>query len=160
MKHTTLFMPAFVLLVSTASYSQQTTLSSGGDAIGSNGSMSSSIGQVVYTSHAGSNGTSTQGVQQTYTVSDASIISPSAVHLQLSVFPNPTSDLLQIKVTDFNNEALSYRLINPVGQEIEHGIIDPETTQINLQQLGASYYMLYILEEGVITQLFKVLKTN
>ena len=70
-------------------YSQSNTVSAGGDADGDNGSISYSIGQVVYTSAQGSNGNVNQGVQQPYDVGVVTGIEEAGINL--SVFTNPTS---------------------------------------------------------------------
>ncbi|MFT6196114.1 MAG: hypothetical protein ACJAXY_000429, partial [Nonlabens sp.] len=53
---------ACLLLVTQLMYSQQTIPTSGGDATGSGGSSSYTVGQLVYTTNTGS-GTVIQGVQ-------------------------------------------------------------------------------------------------
>jgi hypothetical protein len=44
-------------------YSQNSTLSSGGQATGTGGSVSYSVGQIAYSSLSGTNGSLIQGVQ-------------------------------------------------------------------------------------------------
>jgi hypothetical protein len=64
-KHTYLLILTFFGL-SINLTAQNNTVSAGGDAEGSNGSISFTVGQVVYTSAEGSNGSINQGVQQPY----------------------------------------------------------------------------------------------
>src|SRR6056297_978638 len=52
----------------TGANAQQAMPASGGDASGSGGFVSYSVGQVVYTTHTGANGSVAQGVQQTYEI--------------------------------------------------------------------------------------------
>ncbi len=47
-------------------HAQEATLASGGNATGSGGSVSYSVGQVVYTTNIGTTGSVAQGVQQAY----------------------------------------------------------------------------------------------
>jgi len=47
---------------------QESTNASGGDAIGSGGSVGYSIGQLLYTTSTGSNGRVAQGVQHAYEI--------------------------------------------------------------------------------------------
>lgn len=72
-----------LLLVSFTSYAQVATVSSGGNATGAGGSLSYSVGQVVYT-NSGSTFTSAQGVQQPAAVSD--------VITQLPVLTSPAAN--------------------------------------------------------------------
>lgn len=48
---------------------QQSTTSSGGEAIGVGGTSSYSVGQIVYTTNLGTNGNIAQGVQQAFEIS-------------------------------------------------------------------------------------------
>ncbi|MCB0409870.1 MAG: hypothetical protein KDD29_06595, partial [Flavobacteriales bacterium] len=57
------------ILICSIVFAQENTVSSGGDALGVGGSASYSVGQVVYTTHTGVNGSIAQGVQQPYEIS-------------------------------------------------------------------------------------------
>ncbi|WP_228479065.1 hypothetical protein [Flavobacterium soyangense] len=62
----------FILLITiisfAKSYSQESVTASGGNATGTGGSSSYSIGQITYTSQTGSGGNITLGVQQPYEI--------------------------------------------------------------------------------------------
>ena len=61
-----------ILLIILSSFrimAQQAINASGANATGSGGSVSYSVGQVLYTTNSGSNGSSAQGVQQPYEIS-------------------------------------------------------------------------------------------
>ena len=64
----------FSLLATLELSAQENTVASGGKATGSGGTVSYSVGQVVYTTNAGTNGSLSQGVQQPYVVSTLSLI--------------------------------------------------------------------------------------
>ncbi|MDY2585962.1 T9SS type A sorting domain-containing protein [Winogradskyella aquimaris] len=55
---------AYFLCISLSMFSQENISTSGGEATGSGGAVSYSIGQVVYSTYIGSNGTLSEGVQQ------------------------------------------------------------------------------------------------
>jgi hypothetical protein len=65
----------FLILLSTLTFSlstihaQEAIPAGGGNASGSGGSASYSVGQVVYTTNTGTNGSAAQGVQQPYEIS-------------------------------------------------------------------------------------------
>jgi gliding motility-associated-like protein len=65
-----------LLLAGFTSQAQVATVSSGGEATGAGGSLSYSVGQVVYTTNSGSTFTSAQGVQQPAAVLDNSTLLP------------------------------------------------------------------------------------
>ena len=77
---------------------QQATTTSGGNASGSGGSASYSVGQVVYTTNTGAGGSVSQGVQQPYEISIVSGIEEQGITLTCTAYPNPTTDYLTLKI--------------------------------------------------------------
>ncbi len=71
MKYKNLKLSAILLLGLglTGLQAQTSVNATGGNASGSGGSASYSVGQVVYTTHTGTNGSVAQGVQQPFEIS-------------------------------------------------------------------------------------------
>lgn len=90
---------------------QESVNASGGDATGSGGTVAYSIGQVVYTTNTGSNGSVAQGVQHAYEIFTVGI-KETALNISLTIFPNPTTDNLTLQISDYNNEKLSFQLFD------------------------------------------------
>jgi len=93
-----LFAATLFFGIALQSSAQKNTVASGGNASGSGGSASYAVGQVVYTTNTGINGSVAQGVQQPYEISTTVGINETTIHLGMSVYPNPTTDYLQLKV--------------------------------------------------------------
>jgi opacity protein-like surface antigen len=92
---------AFAFLAfSLSTVSAQTRVNAtGGNASGSGGSASYSVGQVAYQTKTGSSGSVAEGVQQPYEISVVSGIEKAiGISLSVSAYPNPTTDFLQLKV--------------------------------------------------------------
>lgn len=138
---------------------QEAILASGGNASGRGGSVSYSVGMVVYTSNLGFNGSVTQGVQQPYEISfmrendDSSL-----VNINCSVFPNPGSDFLTLKVENYSDSALSYQLYNIVGQKIEEKSIYTTQTNVAIDWLVPAIYFLKIMKYDQEIKTFKIIK--
>src|ERR1700722_13288963 len=97
-KKLSLIISLILCLGTTALYAQQDADAAGGDASGSGGTASYSIGQVVYTYVAGSSGSSNQGVQQPYEFFfPAGITETKGISLSMTVYPNPTQALVNLK---------------------------------------------------------------
>ena len=73
-------------------HAQESVNGSGGEATGTGGTASYSLGQVVYTTNTGTNGSVVQGVQQPYEISTTLGINETSINLELSVYPNPTNN--------------------------------------------------------------------
>ena len=140
-----------------AQTSHQVLSASGGDATGSGGSVAYSVGQIVYTTSTGTTGSVAQGVEQAYEIYSVGI-KETALNISLSVFPNPTSDFLTLKVEDYNNEALSYNLIDEQGKLILSKQITNQETQVAMSTLARGSYFINIVQTNKKIQAFKIIK--
>ena len=148
-----------VLLLSThLIYSQETIPTSGGDATGTGGSSSYSVGQIVYTTHTGSNGSISQGVQQSYEIFTLSNASLSTVNLSATTYPNPTSDYVVLAISDINLTDLSYALYDIQGKPIAKATISSKDTQIDMHGLSAGTYLLNVNQDNQKLKSFKIIK--
>ena len=121
MKHkNTITSVAFLLLGLGGLLAQESPTASGGEATGAGGKASYSIGQVVYTTTTGTNGSVAQGVQQPYEISVTTGINETAINLVMNVYPNPTTNYLTLKVESEQIESLTYQLIDLQGKVIEN----------------------------------------
>jgi len=138
---------------------QEATLAAGGNASGSGGSASYSIGQVVYTTNIGTNGMVAQGVQQPYEISVISGIEEAGVlTLTILVYPNPANDLLMLKAENYDKENLSYQLFNSNGKLLAYKKIKSTETSIVISSLLPATYFLKISEGNKEAKTFKILK--
>jgi hypothetical protein len=137
-------------------YSQSNTVSAGGDAEGDNGSISYSIGQVVYTSAQGSNGNVNQGVQQPYDVGVVTGIEEAGINL--SVFPNPTSGLLTLTVADEDASLLSYQLFDASGRLVDSKNKLNSTNAISLDGYATGVYTLSVSRENKQVKSFRLVR--
>jgi len=158
MKTYTLFFLAFLLSLSVnAQTAHQVLSATGGDATGSGGTVAYSVGQIVYTTNTGTTGSVAQGVDQAYEISSVGI-KETALNISLSIFPNPTSDYLTLKVEDYNNEALSYNLINEQGKLVMNEQITNQDTQVAMSTLARGAYFINVLQANKKIQTFKIIK--
>ena len=116
MRHSRIITTALFVLLGTAGlYAQETTTTTGGDASGTGGTASYSVGQVFYTTNTGTNGSVAQGVQQSYEISTITGINITGINLELSVYPNPTTGYLTLKVEDVELSTLNFQLYDIQG---------------------------------------------
>ncbi len=150
----------FLLFVFGNANAQQAPVASGGNATGSGGSSSYSIGQVVYTTATGSGGAVSQGVQQPFEIFTLSGEEFTQITLQMMVYPNPTTSFVNLKIDNFNFENLSYHLIDLNGREISNQKVNAAVTQIQLENYPAAIYFLKINQENTTIKTFKIIKSN
>lgn len=157
MKHI-LFLTS--LFISAFSYGQQDLVSTGGDAAGSGGSVSYSIGQVAYESASGTNGNINQGVQQPFEIFVLEIPELDET-FTASLFPNPTatSVILSLDITK-EGTSLVYELTDVTGKIIRNGRIISNETVINVEEFAEACYFVNVLEGNKRVKTFKLLKNN
>ena len=119
---------------------QENSVSSGGDASGTGGSVSYSIGQIDYVS--GSNGASyNEGVQQPYEFF-VTVGLEELNDLSIELFPNPVTDELTIKTKEY--DGLRFQLVDNSGRIVLFDQLTSEEHQLNVSQLAAGEYHLRI----------------
>jgi len=160
MKHKKLKLSILLLLGLglTGLQAQSSVNATGRDASGSGGSVSYSVGQVVYTSYTGSNGSVTQGLQVAYEIQTLGI-KETYLNITLAAFPNPTVDNLILQISDYNKEKLSYKLFDMLGKQLSKGQIVAAKTQINMNSLpAATYFIKVVNKENKKYQSFRIIK--
>ena len=157
MKSLTFFL--FLLFSATIVYSQQSLTTAGGEATGS-GTASYSIGQVAYSNNTGSNGSVSQGVQQVYTIVDVVDLvgGLATINLELAAYPNPTNNALTLNIGNYNNQNLTYRLCDMQGKLLDSKKVNNRSTEIGMQDLPASTYLLNIVDQESLIKTFRIIK--
>ncbi len=142
---------------------QEAIPATGGNASGSGGSVSYTIGQVFYSTSTGTNGSVAEGVQQPYEISvvvGVGIEQAKDINLICTVYPNPTTDLLTLEVEILENENLSFQLYNMMGKLlISKKLIDIKTT-ISMAHLAPATYFLRVTNNQEVVKTFKIIKNQ
>lgn len=154
-----LFLLLLTIISVFKSYSQESATVSGGNAIGTGGSSSYSIGQITYTSQSGTGGLITLGVQQPYEIVTLGKDNFAAINLVMSAYPNPTTDLLHLEITDDQWNNLSYQLFDMNGRTLSNiqKITTSETT-VSMQELQQGTYFLAVNSDNKMLKTFKIIK--
>ena len=151
------FFITILMLFSLLAIGQTSVNSSGGDASNAQGSISYSIGQVVYQYKSNNTGSISQGVQQTYSISSLTI-EENALNLSLSAYPNPTAENLNLRVGNFNNEELTYKVLNSEGKLLFQGGIHQQETFLEMKALPSASYFVEVHHGIKKVQTFKIIK--
>ena len=137
-------------------YAQEAVLTTGGDVSSSSGSVSYSIGQVVYTTNSNTDGTVSQGVQQAFEIFTLKI-EDNQLDVLLSVYPNPTSNHINLRIDNQLRNDLSFKLYDLRGRLLRQGDITDKITQIDMQNLQSASYLINILHDHKRVKSFKVI---
>ena len=138
---------------------QEAIPAAGGNASGTGGSGSYSVGLVVYQASSGTNGSVTAGVQQPYEISLVIGIEEAVgINLAVSAFPNPTTDYLILEVKDFDIKTLSFQLYDMNGKLLQNEKIKDVQTSIVMSNLVPSIYFVKVIQGNKEIKTFKIIK--
>jgi hypothetical protein len=141
---------------------QKAIPAAGGEASGNGGSVSYSVGQVVYTAITSSAGTVTQGVQQPYEILEVTgIDNAKFINLKVTAYPNPTTDFLMLQVDEAYwdlGQAMKYHLFDMNGKLLDSELLESKETSIKMNDLGPAVYFLKIVQQEEEIKIFKIIK--
>jgi len=141
---------------------QESVNATGGNASGSGGTVSYSVGQVVYTTNIGTNGSVAQGVQQPFEISVVLAIEEAkGINLTVSAYPNPTTDYLTLEVdasTTLSIQSMAYQLYDMQGKLLQNEKITSNQTSIVMSNLVPTTYFVKVIESNKEVKTFKIIK--
>lgn len=155
------FIKAIILIIGLgvgALQAQNAVPTTGGEATGSGGTASYTIGQVAYSTNSGTSGTATQGVQQPYEISTTLGTDLKKINLELKVYPNPSTGILYLKIEGWRLSELSYQLLNIQGKLIEQHVIADFQTSIDMHSHARAVYLLNVHEKDELIKTFRIIK--
>jgi hypothetical protein len=145
-----------MLINLSSSLGQSNTVSAGGDAEGSNGSVSYSIGQVFYVAAEGENGNVNQGVQQPY---DAEIITGiERKDIRAVIYPNPTLGQIQLQFDSDSYANYRAELIDATGRLIIDQNQLASSNTFSLEMASSGIYTLLVYQNNKLVKSFRVVK--
>ena len=159
MQHIRFISILLLWLGTTGLQAQEATIAAGGDASGTGGSTSYTVGQVVYFTNAGTNGSAAQGVQLPFEISVVSGNEDgAAVSLSYSVYPNPTVGFITLIFEVCPLDDMRYHLYDIQGKLLESRILTASQTEISMSAYMPSVYLLKVIHNNKEVRTFKIIK--
>jgi hypothetical protein len=150
-----LFLLAFGLQTIQA---QEAVIATGSDASGFGGTVAYSVGQIVYTTNTGTNGSVAQGVQQPFEISIVPGEDGNSIELELTVYPNPTNNFLILNVGNSELSTLSYQLYDNIGKILKSRKMISSSETIGMVNLPSAIYFLKVSNNNKEVKTFKIIK--
>ena len=146
----------------TGLHAQESISSTGGEANGVGGNSSYTVGQMIYTTNTGTNGNSVaQGVQQPFEISVVTgILEAKDINLEVSAYPNPTTDYLIIKVENYKTAHLKCQVFDINGKLLQTVKATGQETKIETNNLVPANYFVKVLDREKEIKVFKIIKSN
>lgn len=130
----------------------------GGNATGTGGTASYTVGQLVYTTSTGTTSSVAQGIQQAFEINVVSGIDDVYGIELLMAYPNPIKDFLIVKIPNNELSYFSYKLYNMSGSMIRNAKVSGIETSINMYKLMPATYFLTIFADNKEVKTFKIIK--
>ena len=138
---------------------QQSVAASGGNVSGTGGTVSYTLGQAAYTTNVSSSGTVAQGCQQPFEIFVmAGLEEAREINVEFMVYPNPSSGLIKLTITNDEHDNLGFRLYNNSGILIQNKRITDRETFIEMGGLPSATYYLNIHDSDKELKTFILIK--
>jgi hypothetical protein len=154
MKKNTLVL--FSFFASLAVSAQEVVSTQGESYSNASANIDFTIGEVIIATETDGTNDITQGFHQTNW--NFLGVEDFAPNFKATIFPNPTSDFLNIKTSVFEN--VTYTLYDAMGKLVLQNILFAEQTTIQVSQLAPGAYSLTLNNEIQNLKTFKLVKTH
>lgn len=146
-------------LGSTGLQAQECSNTTGGIASGVGGSASYSVGQIACQTHAGTNFSIAEGVQQPYEISVVTgIVSANGIKLSVTAYPNPTIGNLTLAMQDNDISNMHFLLYEMNGKLLQNEKILNKQESIIMNDLVSGNYFLKVIRDNKEVKTFKIIK--
>ena len=153
----------FAILISCLTISsvlaQSNIVTAGGDAASSSGSVSYSIGQIDFQYTSSADYSVSEGVQQTYSFDTALSIDDIQYDFQLSIWPNPSADEMNIEYTTSYELPLSLTVTDVKGAVVANRSVTQGQYSFNVNTWAAGTYYIS-LSNGEAVKIIKPIIIN
>lgn len=154
---------SFIMLSGIILFAQESSCTSGGIATGSAGSVTYSVGQIIYSLNCGIIGSAAQALaveeMEDSLAATTTGLNENFGKIDVAVFPNPASNFLIISTTGINSqEDLTYSLFDQNGILIKSGAVSESETSIDVSNLAAASYFLHVTDKHNKINKFKIHK--
>jgi hypothetical protein len=139
---------------------QNSPVSAGGEASGTQGKLSYSVGQVDYITASGPQGNMTAGVQQPYLIQVSTGIENQSIQLVCALYPNPTNDYVILQIEEPIVSNLSFILSDLTGKQVLFEKITEGQTHILFSGLPDAVYLLTVFDNRHSLKSFKIIKNQ
>lgn len=154
-------MPAILILAFKSIQAQESLNTSGSSVKNENGSLSYSVGQAFFENIEFSEGSLSHGVQQSYIIEQqAGVQLPNDnINLQAKVYPNPTTDMLQLSFKKWDKKMKRAQLISSNGELLSVFFIENPNTIVGMRKYKSGIYFLKLsdMDNNELTT-FRIIK--
>ncbi|WP_103068153.1 T9SS type A sorting domain-containing protein [Aquimarina sediminis] len=147
-----------LILSGTRVLSQESAVSSGGNATGTGGTSSFTVGQVFYNTTLNEVGSIIEGTQQAFEIEVLSNPELDGIQLNVSTYPNPTTDRLTLLINLVDLVHISYYIHDIHGKLITKSPVKGNISTILMGTYAKGTYILSLKDRSNTLKTFKIIK--
>lgn len=139
-------------------FAQEGSVVAAGNATGASGSSSFTVGQLFTQNVSNANGTISEGIQLSYEVSTLSNPELESIKLNVSTYPNPTTDKLIIAVKDIDVTNMRFVVHDINGREVINQTFTNNHQEVKMKDFPTGIYILTTKLNNKPIKTFKIIK--
>ena len=155
----TLFTVLVSCITMSCVFAQSNIVTGGGNAASSTGSVSYSIGQIDFQYTSSADYSVSEGVQQTYSFDTALSINDIQYDFQLSIWPNPSVDKMNLEFTTNYELPLSLTVTDVKGAVVANRSVTQGQYSFDVNTWAAGTYYIN-LNDGEAVSIIKPIIIN
>ncbi len=140
------------------SEAQQVVLAAGSDAVGSNGSVTWSVGQTAFSSLVTEDFSILEGVQQPFEFQYHIGVFDPQIALKYQAFPNPFDGIITLCIDHHTLAGYRYELRDMKATLLASEIVRQKDTPISMEKNSSSIYLLTIFRDDHPVQTIRIIK--
>jgi hypothetical protein len=151
------FIVFFILCLFSKTKAQEIVASSGSHFANSEKQISWTLGEPVVTTLSNESLQLTQGFHQSKLIVTA-LDETSKLKFDITAFPNPASDYLNVKIENVAQQKFHYVLYSMDGRIVSRKQIESSISEIPMYNYVAATYLLKIFDDDNALKTFKIIK--
>lgn len=150
----------FCLCLQSSLWGQASVTISGGFSENSSGSVEYALGQMDFNYTSSDQGSIAEGLLHSYEILTSNRVIRWMTN-RLQVYPNPTSQLVQLSLTQYNGEGGDIIVTNPTGRVVQyHPDVDLVNHTLDVRDLPAGLYTIQVKQEQKYSKPYKLVKVD
>ncbi len=143
----------------TGAVAQETVAATGGVGTGDDGTISYTVGQVVYSTNSGAAGVVSEGVQQPFEIYIVTALNDlEGTNLSVLAYPNPTTHFLILEIKGSQQPRYKAALYDFSGKLVLQKEVTASKTEFATGNLVPATYFLKVSDGTHLVKTFKIIK--
>lgn len=139
-------------------FGQNAIVSCGGGSSGQAGSIQFTVGQHNFSTTSSDSSSMSSGNQQPHEIFITSLFTIDNIDFSCTVYPNPTTSNVNLKVVVSEYKSLKFNLFSSQGKLLMTDEVNSSETKLSFENIQSGCYTLVIYKDKLKIKSFKIIK--